>query len=174
MESPATVHLTQHWRIVFMATVKAVPEGYSTVTPSLIQRDCSKAIEFYKKALGAVERMRMPGPDGKIMHAELQIGSSIVMMNDEMMGSKSAESLGGSPISFYLYVENCDSALQKAIAAGGKEKMPAADMFWGDRIAQFEDPYGYRWMLATHTKDLTPDEIKKGQDEWMKQMAGAH
>ena len=157
-----------------MAKAKAVPEGYSTVTPSLIQRDCTKAIDYYKKALGAVERMRMPGPDGKIMHAELQIGTSIVMMNDEMMGMKSAESLGATPVSFYLYVDDCDAALQKAISAGGKEVMPASDMFWGDRMGQFADPFGYRWTLATHVKDMTPEEMKKGQDEWMKQMAGAH
>jgi PhnB protein len=157
-----------------MANVKAVPEGYTTVTASLIQRDCAKAIDFYKKALGAVERMRMPGPDGKIMHAEIQIGSSIVMMNDEMMGMKSAESLGASPISFYVYVENADAALQKAVAAGGKEVMPATDMFWGDRMGQFTDPFGYRWTVATHIKDMTPEEMKKGQEEWMKQMAGAH
>ena len=157
-----------------MAKPKAVPEGYSTVTPSLIQRDCTKAIDYYKKALGAVERMRMPGPDGKIMHAELQIGTSIVMMNDEMMGMKSAESLGATPVSFYLYVDDCDAALQKAISAGGKEVMPASDMFWGDRMGQFADPFGYRWTLATHVKDMTPEEMKKGQEEWMKQMAGAH
>jgi uncharacterized glyoxalase superfamily protein PhnB len=157
-----------------MAKAKAVPEGYSTVTPSLIQRDCTKAIDYYKKALGAVERMRMPGPDGKIMHAELQIGTSIVMMNDEMMGMKSAESLGATPVSFYLYVDDCDAALQKAISAGGKEVMPASDMFWGDRMGQFADPFGYRWTLATHVKDMTPEEMKKGQEEWMKQMAGAH
>jgi uncharacterized glyoxalase superfamily protein PhnB len=118
--------------------------------------------------------MRMPGPDGKIMHAELQIGTSIVMMNDEMMGMKSAESLGATPVSFYLYVDDCDAALQKAISAGGKEVMPASDMFWGDRMGQFADPFGYRWTLATHVKDMTPEEMKKGQDEWMKQMAGAH
>ena len=157
-----------------MAKAKAVPDGFTTVTASLIQSDCAKAIEFYKKALGAEEHMRMPGPDGRIMHAEIQIGTSVVMMNDEMMGMKSAESLGASPVSFYLYVENCDAALQKALAAGGKEVMPATDMFWGDRMGQFADPFGYRWTLATHVKDLTPEEIRKGQDEWMKQMAGAH
>jgi PhnB protein len=157
-----------------MAKANAIPEGYTTVTPSLIQRDCNKAIDFYKKALGAEERMRMPGPDGKIMHAEVKIGNSIVMMNDEMMGMQAAESLGASPVSFYLYVENVDTALQKAIAAGGKELCAATDMFWGDRMGQFSDPFGYRWTLATHIKDMTPEEMKKGQEEWLKQMAGAH
>ena len=157
-----------------MSKAKAVPEGFTTVTASLVQRDCAKAIEFYKRALGAEEVMRMPGPDGKIMHAEVKIGTSIVMMNDEVMGAKSAESLGGSPVTFYLYVENCDQAYQNAVAAGGKEIMPPADMFWGDRMSQFQDPFGYRWSISTHVKDMTPEEIKKGQEEWMKQMAGAH
>ena len=157
-----------------MANPKAIPEGYTTVTTSLVQRDCAKAIDFYKRALGAEERMRMPGPDGKIMHAELKIGTSIVMMNDEVMGLKSAESLGGSPVSFYLYVDNADQALRKAVAAGGTEVMPATDMFWGDRMGQFTDPFGYRWSVSTHIKDMTPEEMKKGQEEWMKQMAGAH
>ena len=157
-----------------MSKAKAVPEGFTTVTASLIQSDCAKAIEFYKRALGAEEVMRMPGPDGKIMHAEIRIGTSIVMMNDEVMGMKSAESMGGSPVSFYLYVENCDQAYKKAIAAGGKEVMPPADMFWGDRMSSFADPFGYRWSISTHVKDMTPEEIKKGQEEWMKQMAGAH
>lgn len=157
-----------------MAKAKAVPEGYTTVTASLIHRDCAKAIDFYKKALGAEERMRMPGPDGKIMHAEIQVGTSIVMMNDEVMGLKSADSLGASPVTFYVYLEDVDAAMKKAIAAGGKELMPPSDMFWGDRMGQFADPFGYRWTLATHVKDLTHEEMRKGQEEWMKQMAEAH
>ncbi len=156
-----------------MANVKAVPEGYATVTPGIVLRDTAKAIEFYKKALGAKERMRSVGPDNKIMHAEIQIGNSIIMLSDEMMGYRSAETLGGTPAGFYVYVEGVDAAFQKALAAGGKEKMPIADMFWGDRMGQFEDPFGYRWSIASHVKDLTPDQIQKAQDEWMKQMAGA-
>jgi uncharacterized glyoxalase superfamily protein PhnB len=95
------------------------------------------------------------------------------MMNDEVMGSRSAQTIGGSPVSFYLYVEKVDAAFQKAIAAGGKEIMPVTDMFWGDRMGSFEDPFGLRWTLASHVKDMTPDEMMKGQAEFMKQMAGA-
>jgi uncharacterized glyoxalase superfamily protein PhnB len=157
-----------------MAKVKAIPEGYSTVTPSLIMKDAAKAIDFYKSAFGAKERLRMPGPDGRIMHAEISIGNSIVMLGEEMMGSKSAETLGASPIGFYVYVEDVDAAFKKAVSAGAKETMPIEDMFWGDRVGQVQDPYGYKWMVATHKRELTPEEIKKGQEEWMKQMAGAH
>lgn len=156
-----------------MAQTKPIPDGYTTVTPSLVQTDCVKAIEFYKKALGAQELMRMPGPDGKIMHAEIKIGNAHVMMNDEIMGAKSAQTLGGSPVSFYLYVDDADTAFRKAIAAGCKEIMPVTDMFWGDRMGGFSDPYGYKWNVATHVKDMTPEEMKRGQEEWMKQMAGA-
>ena len=156
-----------------MASTKPIPDGFTTVTPSLVMKDSNKAIEFYKKALGAQELMRMPGPDGKIMHAEIKVGNSHVMMNDEIMGSKSPETLGGSPVSFYLYVEDCDSSHKKAIAAGCKEIMAPADMFWGDRMGCVADPFGYKWNFSTHVKDMTPEEIKKGQDEWMKTMAGA-
>ena len=155
-----------------MANVKAIPEGYTTVTPSITLRDGTKAIEFYKKALGAQERAIARGPDGKIMHAEIQIGNSIVMLNEEVMGSRSAETIGGSPVSFYLYVEDVDSAFQRAIGAGGKSTMPVSDMFWGDRMGNFTDPFGLNWTLATHVKDVTPEEMKRGQEEFMKQMAG--
>jgi len=155
-----------------MANVKAIPEGYTTVTPSITLRDGMKAIEFYKNALGAQERAIARGPDGKIMHAEIQIGNSIVMLNEEVMGSRSAETIGGSPVSFYLYVEDVDSAFQRAIGAGGKSTMPVSDMFWGDRMGNFTDPFGLNWTLATHVKDVTPEEMKRGQEEFMKQMAG--
>ena len=157
-----------------MANVKSIPTGYTTVTPSITLNDAPKAIEFYKKAFGATERMRMPGPDGKIMHAEIQIGTAIIMLNDEVMGSRSAKTQGGSPISFFLYVEDVGVAHKKAIAAGGKELMPPTDMFWGDRMGQIEDPFGYRWNIATHVKDVTPEDMKKGQEAFIKkQMAGA-
>ena len=156
-----------------MASTKPIPDAFTTVTPSLVMKDCNKTIEFYKKALGAQELMRMPGPDGKIMHAEIKVGNSHVMMNDEIMGSKSAETLGASPVTFYLYVEDADSSFKKAIAAGCKEIMPVADMFWGDRMGAVSDPYGYKWNFSTHVKDMTPEEMKRGQDEWLKQMAGA-
>jgi len=156
-----------------MAPTKPIPDGFTTVTPSIVLKDCNKAIDFYKKALGAQELMRMPGPDGKMMHAEIKVGNSHVMMNDEIMGSKSAETLGASPVTFYLYVEDADSSFKKAIAAGCKEIMPVADMFWGDRMGAVSDPFGYKWNFSTHIKDMTPEEMKRGQDEWMKQMAGA-
>jgi len=156
-----------------MTPVKPIPEGYATVTPSLIFKDTNRAIEFYKNAFGAQVRMNMPGPDGKIMHAEIQIGSSIVFLADEMMGNRSAETLGAAPVGFYVYVENADQAFQKAIRAGAKEKYAVMDMFWGDRMGALEDPFGYQWTLATHTKDLSPDEMKRAQDEWFKQLATA-
>ena len=156
-----------------MANVNPIPKGYTTVTPSLMFRDATKAIEFYKKAFGAQERMVMKGPDGKVAHAEIQIGTSIVMLADEMMGFRSIESVGASPVSFYLYFEDVDAAFQKAIAAGGKQLMPVTDMFWGDRLGHFQDPFGYMWNVASHIKDPSPEEMKKGQEEFMKQMAGA-
>ena len=156
-----------------MANVNAIPPEYGSVTASITSKDTAKAIEYYKKALGAIERVRMQGPDGMIMHAEIQIGNSIIMMNDEVMGCRSAETLGGSPINFYVYVEDVDRAFQQATTAGCKETMPVADMFWGDRTGAVLDPFGIRWSLATHTKDLTPEEIQKGQEEFMKLMAGA-
>jgi len=156
-----------------MANVKAIPSGYTTVTPSITVKDAPKVIEFYKKAFGATERMRMPGPDGKIMHAEIQIGNSIIMMNDEVMGSRSAQTIGGSPVSFYVYVEDADAAFKKAIAAGAKEQYPLTDMFWGDRMGAVEDPFGLKWTIAQHIKDVSPEQMKKGQEEFMKQMAGA-
>ena len=157
-----------------MPNVKPIPQGYSTVTPSIVVTDAKRAIDFYKKALGATEREQFRGPDGKIMHAEIQIGTSIVMLSDEVMGQRSAQSIGGSPVSFYLYVEDCDTAFKKALSAGGKEIVPVTEMFWGDRMGAFEDPFGYKWNLATHTKDMTPEEMKTAGETWMKQMAGAH
>ena len=154
-----------------MSPVRPIPEGYTTVTPSITMRDTAKAIEFYKRAFGARERAIMRGPDGKVMHAEAQIGNSIIMFNDEVMGSRSAETQGGSPVSFYLYVENVDEAHKKAVSEGAESTMPPTDMFWGDRMSSIKDPFGLRWSFATHVKDVTPDEMKRGQDEFMKQMA---
>ena len=144
---------------------KAIPEGFHSVTPIFVFKDTRKAIEFYKKAFGAEERYAMPGPDGKgIMHAEIRIGDSIIMMGEEnpQQSCKSAETLGGSPISFYLYLENVDEAFARALAAGAEARMPVQDMFWGDRAGTVQDPFGYSWFLATHTKDLTMEEIRQG------------
>jgi uncharacterized glyoxalase superfamily protein PhnB len=156
-----------------MANVKPIPQGYTTATPSITFSDTPKAIEFYKRALDATERMRMPGPDGKIMHAEIQVGNSIIMMNDEVMGQRSAKSIGGSPISFYLYVEDTDAAFKKAIAAGGKQLAPITDMFWGDRMGAFEDPFGVHWTIATRMREVSQEEMVKGEQEFRKQMADA-
>lgn len=145
--------------------IKAIPDGYHSVTPILVFKDARKAIEFYKRAFSAQEQFAMPGPDGKgVMHAELRIGTSIVMMGDENPDQpcKSAETLGNSPVTFYLYLENVDDAFKVAVEAGAKPRMPVEDMFWGDRVGSVQDPFGYSWMLATHIKDPTPEELQQG------------
>ena len=149
-----------------------IPEGYHTVTPSLTVRNAVEAIEFYKKALGAQQVMRMDGPDGKIMHAEIKIGDSILFLQEEMpnMGSLSPQTLGNATGGLYLYVEDVDGAFEQAINAGGKQKMPVTDMFWGDRYGAFVDPYGYTWGLSTHTQDMSQEEIAEGQKEFYEQM----
>ena len=153
---------------------KFIPEGYHTVTPQLILDNAAQAIDWYKKALGAEEISRMPTPDGKIMHAEMRIGDSRFMLNDEIGGGKSAKSFGGSPMSLWLYVEDCDAIFNKAISAGAKVHGPMgqlADQFWGDRSGTFADPYGYVWSVATHKEDLTREEIEKRAIEFMKRQA---
>ena len=159
-----------------MAKAKsAVPEGHHTVTPQLTLDNAAQAIDWYKKALGAEEVSRAVGPDGKIMHAELKIGDSRIMMNDAMMGGRGPKAIGGSPASFWLYVEDCDSLFNRAITAGGQiahggmGKMQ--DQFWGDRSGSVTDPHGYTWTIATRKEDLTPQEMKQRQDEWMKQFS---
>jgi PhnB protein len=161
---------------VEMAKAKnAVPAGHHTVTPHLILDDAAAAIEWYKKALGAEEVARAIGPDGKIMHAELRIGNSLIMMNDGMGGGKGPKALGGSPVSLWMYVEDCDSLFKRAVAAGGNvARGPMGEMqdqFWGDRSGTFTDPHGYVWTIATHTEDLTPQEMQQRQDAFMKQFA---
>ncbi len=154
---------------------KAIPEGYHSVTPMFMYKDARKAIEFYKKAFGAVERFSMPGPDGKgVMHAEVLIGNSLIMMGDEnpRESCKSAETVGCSPVSFYIYVEDVDEAFDRAVKAGGHVRMPVQEMFWGDRAGALEDPFGYSWWLATHKRDLTAEELKKGAEAALAQMAG--
>ncbi|HSA60023.1 MAG TPA: VOC family protein [bacterium] len=153
---------------------KAIPNGYHTLTPSFTFKDCKKAIDFYKKAFNAEVLDNMPGLDGTgTMHATLKIGNSILMMGDEMPGGncKSAESLGHSPITLYLYVPDADSAFQQAVSAGGEVAMPVADMFWGDRSGTVKDPFGYVWMIATHKKDLTKDQIQQGAKAFFEQMS---
>jgi len=154
---------------------KAIPEGFQSVTPMLVFSDARKAIEFYKQAFGAMERYAMPGPDGKgVMHAELLIGDSIIMMGEENPNEpcKSAETAGGSPVSFYIYLENADEAFRRALEAGAESRMPVQDMFWGDRVGTVQDPFGYSWTLATHTRDLTSQEIREGAQAFFARMAG--
>ncbi len=146
---------------------KPIPKGFHSITPALVCKDSRKAIEFYKKAFGATEQFVMPCPDGKgVMHAELNIGDSKIMLGDENLerGCKSAETLGGSPMSIYLYVQDVDAVFKRAVAAGGTSKMPVQDMFWGDRVGTLQDPFGYSWTLATHTADLSPEEIARGAE----------
>jgi uncharacterized glyoxalase superfamily protein PhnB len=148
-----------------IAMTKTIPEEYHSVTSMLVVKDARKAIDFYKQALGARERLVMPGPDGKgVMHAEIRIGDSIIMMSEENphYPCKSAETFGGSPVSFYLYLENVDEAFKIALAAGAEVCMPVQEMFWGDRVGTVIDPFGYSWSLATHTRDLTQEEIQQG------------
>jgi PhnB protein len=155
--------------------VNAIPQGYHTVTPSLMVRGAEQALDFYRKAFNAEETLRMPGPGGKIMHAEFRIGDSVIMLGEEMpeAGGKSPQALGGSPVSFFIYLENVDEAWQRALNAGAKQVMPLADMFWGDRAGCVDDPFGHHWWLAQHIADLTPEEIKKGQEEFFSQMQSA-
>jgi len=143
--------------------VRAIPEGYHTVTPYLIVDGAAAAIDYYKKAFGAVEVMRMPGPDGRIGHAEIKIGDSHVMLADEHpeMGARSPKTVGGSPISILLYVENVDQFVDRAVAAGAKLERPVEDKFYGDRMGEIQDPFGHKWYVGTHIEDVTPEEMKK-------------
>jgi PhnB protein len=152
---------------------KAIPEGMHTVTPYLTVKGASAAIEFYQKAFGFEEVMRMPGPNGLLMHAEIKLGDSMVMLSDEMpdMGGKSPTTLGGSTGSLHIYTEDVDAAFQRAVAAGATVQMPPMDMFWGDRYCKVGDPFGHTWGLATHKEDLTPEEMGQRQQAWMEQMA---
>ncbi len=142
---------------------KPIPEGYHSATPYLIVRDAASAIEFYKKAFGATELMRMADPSGRIGHAEIRIGNSPIMLADEVseMGYRSPQSLGGSPVSILLYVEDVDAVFSQAIAAGAKVQRPVADQFYGDRIGGVTDPFGHVWYVATHKEDVSPEELRK-------------
>jgi len=153
--------------------VKPIPEGYHAVTPYLVVHDAARAIEFYKRAFDATEVNRMDGPQGKIGHAELKIGDSILMLSDEMPGgvNRSPQSLGGSAVSIFLYVKDVDSAFQKAVNAGAKVDKPLENMFWGDRFGRLTDPFGHSWALATHKEDVAPAEMQKRMQAAMAKMA---
>ena len=144
------------------APVKPIPDGMHALTPHLICAGAAAAIEFYKEAFGAVEQMRLPGPNGRLMHAMVRIGDSMLMLVDEMpeWGALGPKALKGSPVTIHHFVPDVDASLARAVAAGAKVTMPAADMFWGDRYAQLEDPFGHSWSVATHIRDVSPEEMR--------------
>ncbi len=150
--------------------VKAIPDGYHSVTPYLIVHDAAAAIDFYKKAFGAIERMRLPMPGGRLGHAEVQIDDSVIMLADEHpeMGVKSAKTIGGSPVSLLIYVENVDEAYPKALAAGGKEIRPLTTQFYGDRSGVLVDPFGIQWTIASHVEDVSLEEVQNRMKAMMK------
>ncbi len=143
--------------------VKPIPAGYHSITPYLIVDDGARALEFYKRAFGAVEKFRMPAPGGRIGHAEMTIGDSTFMLADEnpSMGARSAKSLGGSPMFLMIYVPDVDTMVAQAVAAGGTLKRPVANQFYGDRTGGIDDPFGYHWYVATHVEDVAPDELER-------------
>ncbi len=153
-------------------SLKPIPEGYHTVNTYLTVHDGRRAVEFYQKAFGATEKFLMEGPPGKIGHAELQIGDSIVMLSDEMPGGscRSPQSLGGTTITLFLYVEDVDRIFNQAVSAGATVTRPVEDMFWGDRYGEVKDPFGHAWGLATHKEDLTPGELQKRAEKAMAEM----
>jgi PhnB protein len=157
--------------------VKPIPEGYQKITPFLTVRDAARVIEFYKEAFGAQERYRMLTPDGKwVAHAELKIGDSVFMLSDEMPGQEceSPQSLGGTSVGFYVYVDDVDAVFDQAVAAGATVKRPVQEMFWGDRTGDVFDPAGHLWTLATHVEDVSPEELRtRGQEVFEKMMQGA-
>ncbi len=147
-----------------------IPEGMHTVTPHLICAGAADAIEFYKKAFDATEKTRLPGANGKLMHASIQIGDSTVMLTDEapQWGTLGPKALKGSPVAIHLYVDDVDAFAARAVAAGAKMTMPVADMFWGDRYGQLEDPFGHRWSVATHIRTMSPEEMRKAMQAMCK------
>lgn len=153
--------------------VQPIPKGYHSVTPYLVVNDAARAIDFYQRAFGAKEIMRMSGPGDKIGHAELKIGDSMIMLSDEIpgTGNKSPRSLGGSPVSIFLYLADVDATFKQAVAAGAKVDAPLANMFWGDRYGKLADPFGHSWSLATHVEDVAPEEMSKRAKEAMAKMA---
>jgi uncharacterized glyoxalase superfamily protein PhnB len=153
--------------------VQRVPEGYHTVTPYLAVDDASAAIDFYQRAFGAKERVRMPGPGDTIMHAELEIGDSLVMLADPFpqASTRTPKDLGGTSVNLFVYVEDIDALYKRAIDAGASSLMEPDDMFWGDRFGSVQDPFGHSWTIATHIEDVSPEELEKRSKAWMEQMA---
>ncbi len=153
--------------------VNPIPEGCHTVTPYLVVKDAEKAIAFYKRAFGAEEKLRMPGPEGKgVMHAELTIGDSVIFLSDEFPGAdcRSPQSVGGTTVNLHLYVRDVDASFKRALDAGAHVRMPVSDMFWGDRYGKIVDPFGHSWGIATLKEKLTPDEIGRRARAWFAEM----
>lgn len=153
-----------------------VPEGTNTVTAYLVVPDAVPAMDFYEKAFGTQQTMRMPGPGGQgTMHAEIKLGNSTIMLTDEnpAWDMKSPSTLGGSPVSLMIYVENVDDVFARAVAAGCEVKFPVTDMFWGDRMGKLQDPFGYQWSVATHVEDVSEEEMTTRQAAWLAEMASA-
>jgi uncharacterized glyoxalase superfamily protein PhnB len=151
------------------SSVKPIPEGMHSLTPQIVCAGAAKAIDFYKQAFGATELLRMLTPEGKIGHAQIRIGNSVVMLTDESeeCASFGPKALKGTPVSLYLYVENADAAFERAVAAGATVVMPLADMFWGDRWGFVEDPFGHRWHIASHVCDVEPEELQRAMQAAM-------
>jgi PhnB protein len=152
-----------------MAKVKPIPDGYPQVSPYLCVDGAAEAIDFYTKVFDATERARMPAPEGKIGHAELKIGDSVLMLSDEYpeMGIRSPKAIGGTPVTISVYVEDVDAVYDRALKAGAKSLRPVEDEFYGDRQGQFEDPFGHRWSVATHVEDVSPEEMSRRAAEAM-------
>jgi PhnB protein len=144
-------------------SMKPIPDGYGSITPYLMIQGAARAIEFYKNVFGAIERMRLPTPEGKIAHAEMEIGDSVIMLADECLerGAKSPDTIGGTPVCLHLYVADADAVFAKAIATGAEQIRPVADQFYGDRSGMFSDPFGHTWNVATHVEDVSPEELQK-------------
>lgn len=155
-------------------SAKPIPDGFRSVTPHLIVRNAGEAIAFYKQAFGAQEISRMPSPDGKLLHAEIRIGDSILMLCDEFpaWNCLGPQSLGGSPVGIHIYVRDADAFFTQAVAAGPAVKMPLEEAFWGDRFGKVTDPFGHEWSIATRTRDLTPEEIEKGAEAYFSSPPG--
>jgi len=148
-----------------MSQVKPIPEGFHSITPHLCVKGAAQAIDFYKQAFGAEEIFRMPSPDGRIMHAEIKIGDSIVMLADEFPEMCEPTTWGNPPVTIHLFVRDADAVFERAIGAGAKAGMPIQDMFWGDRYGSLKDPFGHNWSIATRKRDLSPEEMAKAAEQ---------
>lgn len=156
------------------SNVSPIPQGFHSITPALTCKDAGRAIDFYKKAFGATETVCMAGPGGRIMHAELRIGDSVIFVSDEWPGMAAAPTPGAVPSSYiFLYSEDVDTVFNRAVAAGAKSSMPVSNMFWGDRYGKLTDPFGHTWGIATHVEDVAPEEMKRRSEEWTATMAKA-